>query len=233
MLFAEPYEQQRLNEDARFTESTRQTRVMLLALLPIGAALATMLQFMDISATLDDADYYYVLDRPPLDVYARLFVPSLLAGLIATGGVVWLFTFVSESGSALWRMIVIGLMYGVLMPVLSGLLMPLNLFVLSVSGLSRVSNQGTLTDQLGDWVFDTPAHAYLGWLLGVPHAIVAGLIMAGLGWLVMRAAGPIGNPARALPISLLGLGVAAVIVGLMMVGPFGFFEYWFNQYTNQ
>ncbi|MCH8102105.1 MAG: hypothetical protein IIB28_02970, partial [Chloroflexi bacterium] len=128
----------------RFGESARRARVLLFALLPIGIALAMILQYLEILKLLDGADWRYQVDRAPMDVYLRIVAPAVVAGAVATAAATLLFTKEAEALGTPWRLFLIGVGYGVLLPVLIGVLMPLTLFVWSVSGLSRVTDQGPI-----------------------------------------------------------------------------------------
>ncbi len=227
------FEAQYALEERRFLEGARQARVLILLLLPLGAVLGMVNQYLSILEQLDDADYYYVLDRVDTGVYLRLVAPALLAGIISAIAATALFSFVVDAGSALWRLLAIGLLYGIMMPALAGFLMPLNLFLLSVTGVSRVSGQGGFESQIGDLIFSTPAHTYLAVLFNIGPGLVSGLIMAGIAWILLRVAGPLSNPARARGLVLAGFGTGVVIMAAVTAGPFPITEFLFNWYTNQ
>ena len=220
-------------EERRFLESARQARVLILLLLPLGAVLGMVNQYLSILEQLDNADYYYILDRVDTGVYLRLVAPALLGGIISAVAVTAAFSFVADAGSALWQLIVIGLLYGVLMPTLAGFLMPLNLFLLSVIGVSRVSGQGGIQSQIGDLIFSTPAHTYLALLFNIGPGMVSGLFMAGVAWVLLRVAGPLADPAKAPWLVLAGFGVGVVIMAGVMAGPFSITGFLFNWYPNQ
>ena len=226
------FEAQYALEERRFLESARQARVLILLLLPLGAVLGMVNQYLSILEQLDDADYYYILDRVDTGVYLRLVAPALLGGIISAVAVTAVFSFVADAGSALWRLITIGLFYGMLMPALAGFLMPLNLFLLSVTGLSRVSGQGGIQSQIGDLIFSTPAHTYLAIIFNIGPGIVSGLIMAAIAWVLLRVAGPLANPSRGPWLVLAGFGVGIVIMAGVMAGPFSITEFLFNWYAN-
>ena len=215
----------------RFDESARRARVMLIALLPVGIALAMILQYLEILRLLDDADWRYQLDRAPMDVYLRIVAPAIIAGAMATAGATLLFTKQAEALGAPWRMLFIGLAYGVLVPVLIGLLMPLTLFILSVTGQTRVTDQGPIEHQVAELVFSTPRSSYLGWLFGINDGLKAGLLLAAIGWLVLNVAGPISNGRRSTRIIVSAYVIAPVLVVLVMVGPFIILEVFYDRFS--
>ncbi len=230
---AEQFEAQYAMEERRFLEGARQGRVLILLLLPLGAVLGMVNQYLSILEQLDDADYYYILDRVDMGVYLRLVAPALLGGIISIVAVTALFNFVVDAGSALWKLLIIGFGYGILMPALAGFLMPLNLFLLNVTGTSRVSGQGGFQSELGDLIFSTPAHTYLSIIFNIGPGIVSGFIIAGIAWVLLRTTGPLSNPARAPLIVGAGFGVGIVIMAVVLAGPFSITEFLFNWYTDQ
>ena len=137
----------------------------------------------------------------------------------------------AEAAASVWRMLVIGLFYGLLMPALTAALMPLNLFILSFTGLTRVSGQGSLGERFEDLVLSIPGGTYLSWMVNFSHGILAGLALAVLAVVVFRLAGPISNPQKAPLIYSASLLLSVVIVALVVAGPISLFEYLFSQYA--
>ncbi len=203
---------------------------MLFALLPVGIALAMILQYLEILRLLDGADWRYQVGRAPMDVYLRIVWPSVVAGAISTVGVTLLFTKEAEALGTPWRLLLIGVAYGVLLPVLIGVLMPLTLFLLSVTGQSRVTDQGPIEHQLAELVFSTPRSSYLGWLFGINDGIKAGLFLAATGWFIFNVTGPITNPARSGRIIVSAYVIAPVLVVLVMAGPLSLLEFLFDHF---
>ena len=71
--FVDRFEKQRGIEAARFEESARRARVLMLTLPPLGVAVAMVIQYLALIDLLANADYYYVLERPAIDhVYERV-----------------------------------------------------------------------------------------------------------------------------------------------------------------
>lgn len=231
MVFLERYERQRLLEEERFEEDARRARVLAYSLLPIGTALAVIIQYLDILVVLERAvGYDYVLKRPPIDVYFRLLGPSLLAGLLGTAIVTFAFTRIVEVTGALRHLLTIGLLYGALMPAIKGVLMPLNFFVLNIAGLSNVTGQGSLQEQLGEVLFGTHISAFLVFFFGIKESILAGLVLAALAWLLFRLAGPLTNVHRTWSIYTSSVTLALAIVFLVLAGPFPILEFLFDHY---
>jgi hypothetical protein len=222
----------RLAEDARFKEATRRSRIFIITLLPLGTALAAIFQYLALIDLLDSADYRYQLTRPGMDVYLRLVFPAIIGGFLATAIVAGAFTFLADAAESAWRLLTIGFFYGMLMPPLLGLLMPINLFVLEITDLTRVTNQGSLEDQIGDLIFGIPGSVYLSWILDTGSGIIAGLAMAILAFAIFHLVGPISKPGRGPAIALAGLGTGVLTLFLVIAGPFPILEFLFEQYSS-
>ena len=79
------------------SEIVRRQRVMLVAFLPLAAAMALIIPDMQIVITLQDADYYYILERPAWGTYFRLAGAALFAGPLAV--VIIIFVFCCSTGA--------------------------------------------------------------------------------------------------------------------------------------
>jgi hypothetical protein len=214
-------------EDAR-AEINRRERVTMLGLLPLAAAFALIIPYMEIVITLQEADYYYILERPDMDTYLRLAGAALFAGPIAIGLIFPIFRQLDDFLPTYGRMLVVALAYGIIMPFLTGMFTPFNLFVTGVTGISNVTNQGSLGEMFSDWIFSTPMFTFLFWIDWLGPSIFFGLIACSLFWLVVRFAGPVEDAARARFIYLGSSAVAIAVLFLLIVWPFGLFDYMFE-----
>lgn len=190
--------------------------------------MALIIPYMQIVITLQDADYRYILERPDWATYARLAAPALFAGPISVGIVVLVFRQLDELLPTIVRMLIVGAAFGAIMPFLTGLLTPLNLFVIGVTGVSNVSGQGSVQQMIGDWVFSTPMFTFLLWADWLGPGIVFGLIAGLLFWGIVKIAGPIDRPERAKFIFGGSVAVSAVLLVLLTVWPHGLFSYMFE-----
>ena len=222
----------RVVEEARFKEATRRSRIFIITLLPLGTALAAIFQYLALIDLLDSADYRYQLTRPDMDVYLRLVFPAVIGGFLATAIVAGVFTFLAEAAESAWRLLTIGFFYGMIMPLLLGLFMPINLFILEITNLTRVTGQGSLEDQIGDLLFGIPGSVYLSWILDTGSGIMAGLAMAVLAFAIFHLVGPLSKPGRGPAIALAGAGTGVLILFLVIAGPFPILEFLFEQYSS-
>ncbi len=212
------------------TEISRRQRVTLLAFMPLAAAMALIIPYMQIVITLQDADYYYILERPGWSTYLRLASPALFAGPIAAGIVVLIFRQLDDLLPTLGRMLIFGAAYGFIMPFLTGLFTPLNLFVIGVTGVSNVTGQGSVQQMIGDWVFSTPMFTFLFWMDWLGPGILFGLCAGLIFWAVVKLAGPIESAARARWIFAGSALASVVILFLVTVWPFGLFSFMFETF---
>lgn len=223
--------QQRLDALERIrSEIARRQRVTFFAFLPLSIAMALIIPYMQIVITLQDADYYYILERPDWGTYLRLASPALFAGPIAAGIVVLAFRQFDDLMPTVGRMAILGAAYGFIMPFLTGLFTPLNLFVIGITGVSNVSGQGSVQQMIGDWVFSTPMFTFLFWIDWLGPSIAFGLVAGLIFWAVARLMGPVENAARAKWIFAGSAFASAVILVLVMVWPFGLFSFMFETF---
>ncbi len=198
--------------------------------MPIAAAMALIIPYMQIVITLQDADYYYILERPDWGVYTRLAGAALFAGPLSVVIIYFVFKQFDELVPSFIKMLIVGGSFGILMPLLTGILTPLNLFVIGITGVSNVTGQGSVQQMLGDWVFSTPLFTFLFWSDWLGPGILFGLIAGVILWLVAKISGPIERPDRAKFI-FAGSSVAALgILFLVTVWPNWLFEFMFETF---
>ena len=114
------------------------------------------------------------------------------------------------------------------MPLLVGVLLPANLFLLDVTGLSVI--ELSVGDALSAWIFGTPFFVLTYTMTGIKQGIWAGfggvLIAAG----VFRYLGP-NREVFSVGRTTIGTFLAATIIAaVFMFGPLGIFEVLFNEF---
>lgn len=212
------------------SEVDRRQLVTLVALMPLAAAMALIIPYMQIVLTLQDADYYYVLSRPEWSVYFRLAGAALFAGPLSVLIIYFVFKQFDDFVPSLIKMLITGVAFGLVMPLLTGVLTPLNLFVIGITGVSNVTGQGSVQQMLGDWVFSTPLFTFLFWADWLGPGIFFGLIAGVLFWLVARFTGPIEQASRARYIFAGSTVVALGVLFLVTIWPFWLFEFMFETF---
>ncbi len=215
-------------EEDRFEDDRRRRRGMAVALIPLGIAMAVIMHYTNIVVAIDDADWQYVLHRPALvNVIKLSFAPivgggvaMLVAGLIATA-------IAGREGRYL-PLILTVFMYMVFMPVSVGLLLPVNLFMLDIFGLSVVDV--SVGEAISSWIWGTPFFVLTYAMTGMKQAFWAGAGAVAIGSVIFQFLGP-----NSQNFDLKKTFGVTSIVGLFIVfailfGPLGIFEILFTQF---
>ena len=114
------------------------------------------------------------------------------------------------------------------MPVLLGLLLPANLFVLDVLGLSVIDI--SVSDAVSLWVFGTPFFVMTYTLTGIKQALWAGIGASLLATGVFRYIGPNRTRFSVGWTTAATLIVGTAVAGIVIFGPIGIFELLFNNF---
>ncbi|GEM_PF-506942 len=226
--FRQSYEERDQLELDRFEEDRRRRIGMAIALVPLGIAMALIVQYINIVVAIDDADWQYVLHRPNFGHILKLslapFVGGglamLLAGLIAT----------SVSGREGWFLpyFMAAILYSLFMPLIVSLLLPANLFLLEITGLTFTARSAG--EAFSDWIWSTPFFVLTYTMTGMKQAFWAGIgaMLVAVG--VFRIMGPNSVTFSLARTTALTAGVGALIVVIVMFGPLGIFEILFNSF---
>ncbi len=192
--------------------------------------MALIIPYLQIVITLQDADYYYILDRPAWATYFRLAGAALFAGPLSIILIYLVFKQFDELMPSFLKLMIVGLAYGIVMPLITGLLTPLNLFVIGITGVSNVTGQGSVQQMLGDWVFSTPMFTFLFWAEWMGPSIFFGLVAGAIFWVIARFAGPIESPERARRFYAASSVAAVIVLFLVTIWPFALFEFLFESF---
>lgn len=211
-------------------EIARRERVTLFSLIPLAAVMALIIPYVQIAITLQDADYYYILERPVLATYLRLAGAALFAGPLSVVIVYYIFKQFDEMVPGFIKMLIVGASFGMLMPLLTGIFTPLNLFVIGITGVSNVTGQGSVQQMLGDWVFSTPMFTFFFWSEWLGPGIVFGLIAGIMFWAIAKFTGPVERRDRAKYLYVASSLAAVAVLFLVTVWPFALFEFMFETF---
>lgn len=201
---------------------------MAIAMVPLGIAMALIVQYTNIVVLLDDADWQYVLQRPNFAHVLKLSFAPLVGGALAMLFAVIIATSVAGREGRFFPFIVTVVLYTVFLPVLVGLLLPANLFILDITGLSFV--ELSVGEAFSSWIWSTPFFVLTYALTGVKQALWAGVGSVLLAAAVFRYMGPntavfsLGRTTAATTVA----GALAVVI--IMFGPLGIFEILFNMF---
>lgn len=201
---------------------------MAIALIPIGIAMALIVQYTNIIVAIDDADWRYVLGRPNFVNILKLSIAPIVGGgvgmLIASAIAT---SIVGREGRYL-PLVVTAACYSLFMPLLVGLLLPANLFLLDVTGLSVI--ELSVGDALSAWIWGTPFFVLTYTLTGIKQGLWAGVGAVLIAAAVFRYMGPNSSEFKIGRVTLLMSAAATAVTGVIMFGPLGIFEILFNQF---
>ncbi|MCH8911821.1 MAG: hypothetical protein IH867_13935 [Chloroflexi bacterium] len=226
--FRQGYVERDRIEFDRFEDDRRRRHGMAIALVPLGIAMALIVQYTNIVVAIGDADWQYVLQRPNF-----VNIMKLSGAPIVGGGVGMLFaaliaTTIAGREGRVWPLALTAMLYGIIMPVMVGLLLPANLFLLDVLGLSVIDV--SVAEALSLWIFGTPFFVFTYTMVGIKPALWAGTGAVLLGAAVFRYIGPNRAAFSVGWTTAVTLGVAAVAAFIIMFGPLTIFELIFNHF---
>ena len=201
---------------------------MAIAMVPLGIAMALIVHYTNIVVAIDDADWRYVLHRPNFVNIMKLSGAPFIGGGFGMLFATTIATAITGREGRFWPLALIAFLYSIIMPVLVGLLLPVNLFMLDLLGLSVIDV--SVSEAVSLWVFGTPFFVMTYTLTGIKQALWAGIGAALLATGVFRYIGP-NRPAFSVgwtTVTTLVVGIAAAAI--VMFGPLGIFELLFNNF---
>jgi hypothetical protein len=226
--FRQSYIERDQIEENRFEDDRRRRHGMVVALVPLGIAMALIVHYTNIVVTIDDADWQYVLHRPNFAHIMKLSLAPIIggglamlfAGLVAT-------TAAGREGRYL-PLIMTAVLYTLFLPAIVGLLLPANLFLLDITGLSFA--EYSVGEALSSWILSTPFFVLIYTMTGFKAAFWAAIGAVLLAAAVFRFMGP--NNSN---FSVTRTSVVTTIVGLsallvIMFGPLEIFEVLYNEF---
>lgn len=201
---------------------------MVIALVPLGIAMALIVNYTYILVAVDDADWRYVLHRPNFAHILKLSLAPLIGGGVAMFIAGSIATSVFGREGRFLPLVMTALMYSIFLPLLVGLLLPVNLFLLDVTGLSLSGI--SFGNAMENWIFGTPFFVATYTLTGIKSALWAGIGAALLAAAVFRYIGPNSAAFSTGRTTAVTLAVAAASAAVVMFGPLSIFELIFNSF---
>ncbi|MBN4064860.1 hypothetical protein JYU04_03900 [Dehalococcoides mccartyi] len=226
--FRQGYVERDQIEEDRFEDDRRRRIGLAIALVPFGIAMALIVQYINIVVALDDADWRYVLERPNLSHILKLSpapiigggLAMLLSGLIATA--------VAGREGRILPYVMGAFGYAITMPLFVSLLLPVNLFALEMTGLTF--SDRTAGEAFSSWIWSTPFFVLTYTMTGMKAALWAGVGSMLLAIGVFRVMGPNSLKFSVLRTTGMTVIVSAVVLMIVMFGPFGIFEFLFESF---
>ena len=201
-----------------------QRRALILTVTLLGAALACVMMYISVPVTMKEETYRYVIERPVLSAFFKYASAAIVGGALTAALVSYVASEVAGPEPGPFKMATIGFLYGVLMPSVTGFMVPVNLFFVRILNLSAVTTDQSLPEELLDLAFGTPRFTFFHGMASMYQGMAAGAVLFVLGWGVLSA--------RKLTVSrilahrpvLVSLALSLAITLLTMAGPFGVFE---------
>ncbi|MBI4306895.1 MAG: hypothetical protein HY678_11305 [Chloroflexi bacterium] len=173
----EALEDLRKAERQRKQRSSRERRLFVLTLLPLGAALALCALYVTLPVFVAAEDPYYRPQRPDTSTFFQAAAAPLLAGVAVSAASALIVSELAGGWPAWVRFAVAGLLFGASVQFATGLLMPLNrLFLDAAEGIG-----GGVSDRIISAVYGTPLFATTYGTRGIGIGIVSGLVYGGAG----------------------------------------------------
>ncbi|MBT4943861.1 MAG: hypothetical protein HON31_07635 [Chloroflexi bacterium] len=226
--FRQSYVERDRIEESRFEEDRRRRMGMAIVIVPFGIAMALIVQYINIVVAIDDADWQYVLQRPNFSHILKLSpapiigggVSMFIAGLIATS--------VAGREGRILPYLMTAIIFAITMPILVSTLLPANLFLLEITGLTFSDN--TPGEAFSSWIWSTPFFVLTYAMTGMKQAIWAGVASVLLAAGVFKFNGPNSDSFSLIRSLLITSLVSLAVLFGVMFGPIGIFEVLFDSF---
>ncbi len=222
------YELRRI-ELERFSADRRSYGVLAISLVPLAIVLSVSAMYVTLSVTLAESDPYYQPERPALGPFLRVATAAILGGIVSIGLVVVAVSEATGASRGVWRLGAIGILFGVLVPFATGLLMPINRFFLNANDVSGAAD---LSNRVIDAVYGTPLFALTYGVRGIWEGIVVGLLLGGAAWVILEVSHLSSRDRLVLKPYVLSLGLAVFIAAFVFFGPSGLFTFLIDSFAS-
>jgi len=205
-------------------ESEHQRLTLILVLTFLGAALALVMMYISVPVTMKEEVYRYVIERPPLSSFFKYAAAAIVGGGAVAALISYIATEIAGSEPGVVKMAAIGFFYGVLMPYVTGFMVPVNMFFVRIMNLSDVTTNRSFSGELIDLAFGTPRFTFMHGMDGMYQGMAAGVALFVLGWVVLHRLRFRVPRAATLRSVLISLVLSSAIAFLTLFGPFGIFK---------
>jgi len=226
--FLQNFANRDLVEAERFRDDAIRRRYITIMLVPLGTVAAFVTSYVNIPIAIDAANWLYVLEKPDLVSFLKISPSALGGGVFAT--LISAKISLSLMGrSPIGRTLVIfSFLYGFLVPLLVSILIPINLFILQITGTSRIIDDTPVLHSLTEMFLSTPLFVLVYVLTGWKQALLTGGSIALIAWLLFRVMSPDKKKLQIFS----GIGISWIVgIGLgfaVIIGPIGLLEFLFN-----
>ncbi len=122
----------------------------------------------------------------------------------------------------LFTFLLVGVVFGLFVPLATALVLPINLFLVEVATNLKAGDE--LVDDLLAAVFGTPGLLFIYWAQGLYSGVVSGLVVTLVGFAAVVSVRP-GQSSTIDPRpAAVSLVIASVFLALLLAGPFSLYE---------
>ena len=226
--FRQSYQERDRIEKDRFEDDRRRRIGMVIAFIPLGIAMALIVQYINIVVAIDDADWQYVLHRPNFVHILKLSPAPFLGGGVAIFFAGFIATSVAGREGWFLPYFMTAIFYSLFMPLIVSLLLPANLFLLEVTGLTFSARSAG--EAFADWIWSTPFFVLTYTMTSLKQAFWAGTGAMLFAIAVFRFTGPNSLTFSLIRTTLATGSVAVFTLVVLMFGPLAIFEILFNSF---
>ena len=216
----------RRQESERRAEERRYRLTLTLSVAPICAAMALAVLYVTVPATFAERFVYSEIARPPLGEFMRAAVVVPIVGALLGSGLTYAGTELlgvpRSPARLLFTFLLVGVVFGLFVPLATALVLPINLFLVEVAANFKAGDE--LVDDLLAAVFGTPGLLFIYWAQGLYTGVVSGLVVTLVSFATVVGV----RPGQTLSIDLrpaaISFVIASALLALLLAGPFGLYE---------
>ena len=221
-----PLGELRRQETARRIEERRYRFTLILAVAPVSAAMALAALYITVPAAFAERHVYSEIARPPLWEFMRAAAVVPIAGALLGSLLAFIATDLlgvpRSPARLLITMLAVGVIFGLFVPLATALVLPINLLLVDVA--TNVGDGEELVDDLLAAVFGTPGRLFVYWAQGLYIGVVSGFLVGLVSFSTVVSIRPEPDSSVDIRPAALSLVIAAMLVALLMAGPFSLYE---------
>ncbi len=216
----------RRQESERLAEERRYRFTLVLAVAPVSAAMALAVLYVTVPSTFAERYVYSEIARPPLGEFMRAAVVVPIVGAMLGSALTYAATDLlgvpRSPARLLFTFLLVGVFFGLFVPLATALVLPVNLLLVEVTTNFRSGEE--LVDDLLAAVFGTPGLLFIYWAQGLYTGVVTGLVVAVVSFSSVLATGRGADTALNYRPAALSLVIGSALLALLLAGPFGLYE---------
>ena len=188
--------------------------------------MALAVLYVTVPATFAERFVYSEIARPPLGEFMRAAVVVPIVGAMLGSAVTYAGTDLlgvpRSPARLLFTFLLVGVIFGLFVPLATALVLPVNLFLVEVATNFNAGDE--LVDDLLAAVFGTPGLLFIYWAQGLYTGVVSGLVVTLVSFATVVGVRPGRDSTIDLRPTAISLVVASVLLALLVAGPFSLYE---------